>query len=88
MTKKLHQFVHYFIQLGLEIDEVFFDPNVNPFAESSPAKNKRYQRFIKTLYTEELIVRLFTSSFSVDYEFVQCLESRRLVVERRCEDQQ
>ena len=57
LTKQRHQFVHYFIQLGLEIDRVFFDHTQHPFAARNYNKlHKRYQEFIRILYTEESIV--------------------------------
>ncbi|CAF0946556.1 unnamed protein product [Adineta steineri] len=55
LTKQRHKFVHYFIQLGFEIDEIFFHPKLNPFASRN--NNKRYQEFISLLYTEEAINR-------------------------------
>ncbi|CAF1295890.1 unnamed protein product, partial [Rotaria sordida] len=56
LTKQRHKFVHYFIQLGLEIDEIFFHPKLNPFAARNINKeNKRYSEFLKILYTEEAI---------------------------------
>ena len=62
LTKQRHRFVHYFIQLGLEIDEVFFDRKVNPFAARNyNQNNKRYSEFIRILYTEEWIVCRFHS---------------------------
>ncbi|CAF3482459.1 unnamed protein product [Rotaria sp. Silwood1] len=58
LTKQRHKFVHYFIQLGLEIDEIFFHPKLNPFAARNMNKeNKRYSKFLKILYTEEAINR-------------------------------
>ncbi|CAF2673374.1 unnamed protein product [Rotaria sp. Silwood2] len=58
LTKQRHKFVHYFIQLGLEIDEIFFHPKLNPFAPRNNNKeNKRYSEFLKILYTEEAINR-------------------------------
>lgn len=57
LTKQRHRFVHYFIQLGLQIDEVFFDQKFNPFAARNYNRNnKRYSEFLRILYTEEAIV--------------------------------
>lgn len=69
LIKQRHRFVHYFIQLGLQFDEVFFDRKINPFAARNYNQtNKRYSEFIRILYTEEAIV---------GRSFV--LESRRFV---------
>lgn len=58
MKNQRHQFVHYFIQLGLEFDEVFFDSKTNPFATRDyQSRKKRYDPFISLLYTEEEIVK-------------------------------
>ncbi len=57
LTKQRHKFVHYFIQLGLELEEVFFHPKINPFAARNYNKNnKRYNEFLKILYSVEAIV--------------------------------
>lgn len=57
LIKQRHRFVHYFIQLGLQFDEVFFDQKINPFAARNHYQNnKRYNEFIRILYTEEAIV--------------------------------
>lgn len=57
LTKQRDKFIHYFIQLGLEIDEIFFHPKLNPFAARTNNKgNRRYEEFLKILYTEEAIV--------------------------------
>jgi hypothetical protein len=57
LTKQRHKFIHYFIQLGFEIDQVFFHPKLNPFvARNNNKKNKRYSEFLRILYTEEAIV--------------------------------
>ena len=57
LTKQRHKFVHYFVQLGFELDEIFFHPKLNPFAaRNNNKKNKRYEEFLKILYTEEAIV--------------------------------
>ncbi|UJR20407.1 hypothetical protein I4U23_023538 [Adineta vaga] len=58
LIKQRHRFIHYFIQLGFEIDELFFHPKSNPFAARNNNKeNKRYKEFISLLYTEEAINR-------------------------------
>jgi len=54
LTKQRHRFIHYFIQLGFELDEVFFHQKFNSFAARNYNKNnKRYKEFLKILYTEE-----------------------------------
>ena len=60
LTKQRHKFVHYFIQLGFQVDEVFFHPKLNPFAARNNKKNnKRYSEFLALLYTEEAIVCIY-----------------------------
>ena len=54
--------MHYFIQLGLQFDDVFFDPQVNPFASrNSHTRSKRYSEFLARLYTEEEIVSVIVT---------------------------
>jgi hypothetical protein len=68
LTKQRHRFVHYFIQLGLELDEVFFDRKINPFASRNYNRNnKRYNEFLKILYTEEAIVCIYRYRFYLIY---------------------
>lgn len=70
LTRQRHQFVHYFIQLGLELDKVFFHPVLNPFAARNYNKNnKRYNEFIKILYTEDAIVCI-NFYFRYNYSFL------------------
>ena len=70
MKNQRHQFVHYFIQLGLEFDEVFFDSKTNPFARRDyQTRAKRYDPLITILYTEEAIVNIDQNRFVVDVFF-------------------
>lgn len=57
LTKQRDRFVEYFLQLGLPVDQVFFDRKTNPFASRDfDRRGKRYQEFISTLYDEQSIV--------------------------------
>lgn len=62
LTKRRHKFVHYFVQLGFEIDEIFFHSNYKPLSIQTVDKKKQlYEEFLKILYTEEAIVCIIHS---------------------------